>query len=200
IQVDTSNILFICAGAFDGIEKVIEKRIGGSALGFGADIKAKKDADKQELLGQVIHQDLVKFGLIPELVGRLPVITGLGDLDTDALIKILTEPKNAIIKQYKLLFSHDNVELDFEQDALISIAQKTLEKKTGARGLRTIMEKVLLPIMYEIPSDSSIERVIITKACVENGAQPIFERGDGKRRQKENGQTSAFKPKAKPAV
>ncbi len=200
IQVDTSNILFICAGAFDGIEKVIEKRIGGSALGFGADIKAKKDTDKQELLGHVIHQDLVKFGLIPELVGRMPVITALGDLDTEALVKILTEPKNAIIKQYKLLFSHDNVELDFEQGALKSIAQKTLEKNTGARGLRTIMEKVLLPIMYEIPSDSSIERVIITKACVEDGSQPIIERGAGRKKQRDIGQTSAIKPKTKPAV
>ncbi|NLP48295.1 MAG: ATP-dependent Clp protease ATP-binding subunit ClpX [Clostridiales bacterium] len=200
IQVDTSNILFICAGAFDGIEKLIEKRIGGSALGFGADVKGKKEKDRKELLGHVIHQDLVKFGLIPELVGRLPVITALEDLDSESLVRILTEPKNAIIKQYQVLFSLDEVELEFEQEALEAIALKTLEKETGARGLRTIMEEVLLPLMYEIPSDEEIEKVTITKAGVIDKEAPLIQRSKGKKTQAKPKTSRLLKQKKKPAV
>ena len=144
IQVDTSNILFICGGAFDGIEKIIEKRMGGSALGFNADVKSKSDLKKSDLLSQVVNQDLVKFGIIPELVGRLPVLTSLDELDKTALVRILTEPKNAITKQYKALFELDGVELDFDMGALEAIADKTLEKGTGARGLRSIIEALSL--------------------------------------------------------
>ena len=182
IHVDTRNILFICGGAFDGIEKTIEKRIGGSALGFNADVKGKSDLKKSDLLSQVVHQDLVKFGIIPELVGRLPVLTSLDELDKTALVRILTEPKNAITKQYKALFELDGVELDFDMGALEAIAEKTLEKGTGARGLRSIIEAVLQPVMYDVPSDPSIERVAITSGCVENGVPPLIERNPSHRK------------------
>ncbi len=175
IQINTTNILFICAGAFDGIEKVIEKRQGKSGLGFGAEIKSKKELEASALVQKVVHHDLVKFGLIPELVGRLPVITALKALDEEALVKIMTQPKNALIKQYKYLFSLDGVELDFEDDALKAIAEKTLENNTGARGLRSIIEKLLLDYMYEIPTDPTINRLIITKECVEGTGKPIVE-------------------------
>lgn len=171
IQVDTSNILFICGGAFDGIEKIVEKRIGGSALGFGADVKNKSELTAENLIGKVIHQDLSKYGLIPELVGRLPVITTLHQLDKDDMIRILKEPKNAILKQYQALFAMDGVELEFDDGALSAVAEKTLEKKTGARGLRSIMESVLLPVMYEVPGDKTIEKVIFTADSVKNGAR-----------------------------
>lgn len=172
IQVDTSNILFICGGAFDGIEKIVEKRIGGSALGFGADVKNKSELTAENIIGKVIHQDLSKYGLIPELVGRLPVITTLHQLDKDDMIRILKEPKNAILKQYQALFAMDGVELEFDDGALSAVAEKTLEKKTGARGLRSIMESVLLPVMYEVPGDKTIEKVIFTADSVKNGAPP----------------------------
>ncbi len=173
LQIDTSNILFICGGAFDGIEKIVEKRIGGSALGFGADIKDKDAFTVENAMSKVIQQDITKFGLIPELVGRLPVIATLKELDEDALVRILTEPKNAILKQYKTLLSMDGVELDFTPEALTAIAKKTLEKKTGARGLRTIMESLLIPIMYAVPSDKTIVSVQVTEDCVENNAAPL---------------------------
>ncbi len=172
IQIDTSNILFICGGAFDGIEKIVEKRAGNSGLGFGAEIKNKTEFQNEDVYSKVIAQDLVKFGLIPELVGRVPVITALQQLTKEDLIKILSEPKNALLKQFKALFTMDDVELEFTDDALVAIAEKTLEKKTGARGLRGIMESVLTGIMYETPSDHTITKVIITKDCVENGAEP----------------------------
>lgn len=175
IQIDTSNILFICGGAFDGIEPIIEKRLGSGGLGFGADVKSKKELRGDDIKSKVIHQDLVKFGLIPELVGRLPVITSLNELDVDALVQILTEPKNALTKQYKKLFELDGAELEFDNEALKAMAEKTLEKETGARGLRSIIEGVLLPIMYQLPSDSSIKKVIITYDCVKNGAEPKYE-------------------------
>ncbi len=184
IEIDTSNILFICGGAFDGIEKIIEKRVAGSALGFGAQIKSKSEFSRENLIGKTIQQDLVRFGIIPELVGRLPVITTLKELDKDALVRILTEPKNAITKQYKALFGFDNVELDFDAGALEAIAEKTLEKKTGARGLRSIMEGVLMPIMYDVPSDPTVERVCITAACVNDGAEPIIERDPNRKKVK----------------
>ena len=172
IQIDTSNILFICGGAFDGIEKIVEKRAGNSGLGFGAEIKNKTEFENEDIYSKVIAQDLVKFGLIPELVGRVPVITALQQLSKDDLIRILSEPKNALLKQFKALFDMDDVELEFTDDALVAIAEKTLEKKTGARGLRGIMESVLTGVMYETPSDHTIAKVIITKDCVENGAEP----------------------------
>ena len=182
IQVDTSNILFICGGAFDGIEKIVEKRSEGSTLGFGAQIKSKSEAAKEDMMAKVIQQDLVKFGIIPELVSRLPVITSLKELDRDSLVKILTTPKNAIVKQYKELFKIDDVELDFDDTALEAIADKALEKKTGARGLRSIIEGVLMPIMYDVPSDPTVERVCITAACVNSGAEPLIERNPNRKK------------------
>jgi len=176
IQIDTSNILFICGGAFDGIEKIIEKRMGNKVLGFGAQIKTKADFDQDFIMSRAIPQDLIRFGLIPELVGRMPVLTSLENLNKEALVRIIREPKNALLKQYSALFAIDNVELQFEEDALEAIAESALEKKTGARGLRAIMEQVLLPIMYETPSDKSIVRVTVTRDCVENGAAPLIER------------------------
>ncbi len=182
IQIDTSNILFICGGAFDGIEKIIEKRSEGSTLGFGAQIKSKAESAKENLMEKVIQQDLVKFGLIPELVGRMPVVTTLRELDREALVKILTTPKNAIVKQYKELFKLDDVELEFDDTALEAIAEKALEKKTGARGLRSIIENVLMPVMYTVPSDKTVERVCITSACVNNGTAPLVERNPEKKK------------------
>ena len=184
IQIDTSNILFICGGAFDGIEKIIEKRSEGSALGFGAQIKSKSEAAKENIMGKVIQQDLVKFGIIPELVGRLPVVTTLQELDRDALVQILTKPKNAVVKQYKELFKLDDVELDFDLSALEAIADKALEKKTGARGLRSIIENVLMSVMYDVPSDPTVERVCITAASVNDEAEPLIERNPNSKRAK----------------
>ncbi|MBQ6874510.1 MAG: ATP-dependent protease ATP-binding subunit ClpX [Clostridia bacterium] len=181
IQINTTNILFICAGAFDGIEKVIEKRQGKSGLGFGAEIKSKKELEASALVQKVVHHDLVKFGLIPELVGRLPVITALKALDEEALVKIMSQPKNALIKQYKYLFSLDGVELEFEDDALLEIAKKTLENNTGARGLRSVIEKLLLDYMYDIPGDSTVNRLVITKECVEGTGEPRIEHINGKK-------------------
>ena len=180
LQIDTTNILFICGGAFDGIEKIIEKRLGGSALGFGADVKSKHDVSREMLLSKVIHQDLVRFGIIPELVGRLPVITTLDELDNEALVRVLSEPKNSMLKQYQALFRMDGVELTFDADALTAIAEKTLEKKTGARGLRSIMEDVLLPLMYQVPSDQNVEKVVITADSVAGKAPPRMVRGTKK--------------------
>ncbi len=175
IQIDTTNILFICAGSFDGIEKVVQKRMGNSGLGFGAQIKSKKEFEDSKVMHKVVTQDLVKFGLIPELVGRLPVITALDDLDEEMLIRIMSEPKNALVKQYKYLFSIDGVELEFGNDALKALAQKTLEAKTGARGLRAIIEKVLLQYMYDLPSEKAQGKLIITKDVVNGEAEPVFE-------------------------
>ncbi len=169
IQIDTTNILFICAGAFDGIEKVIERRMGGSSLGFGADVKSPKSLEAEALCTQATHQDLVKFGLIPELVGRLPVITALHGMDQETLIRIMTEPKNSVIKQYQALFEMDGITLTFEPEALDRIAALTIERKTGARGLRSIIEGVLQPLMFETPSDPSIEAITITAETVDTG-------------------------------
>ena len=173
IQIDTTNILFICAGAFDGIEKVIERRIGGSSLGFGADVKSPKSVEAEAVATQATHQDLVKFGMIPELVGRLPVITALNGMDKETLVRIMTEPKNSIVKQYKALFKMDNIDLEFEKEALERIAELTIERKTGARGLRSIIESVLQPLMFESPSDSTITKITVTKDTVENGKAEI---------------------------
>ena len=176
IQIDTTNILFICAGAFDGIEKVIERRIGGSSLGFGADVKSPKSIEAQALCEIATHQDLVKFGLIPELVGRLPVITALGGMDEETLIRIMTEPKNSIIKQYQALFAMDGIELVFEDDALKHIAKLTVERKTGARGLRSIIEGVLQDIMFSVPSKDNVAKVTITAETVGGGEPLIIEK------------------------
>ena len=173
IQINTQNILFICAGAFDGIEKQIEKRIGGSGMGCGSEIKEKSKMEPAELIKSVIHQDLVKFGLIPELVGRLPVVTALEPLDKESLLKIMTEPKNSVVKQYQSLFAMDGAELVFEKEALEKIADKTIERKTGARGLRSIFEGVLTKIMYDLPSDSTVEKVTITAETVDGGEPKI---------------------------
>lgn len=174
IQIDTTNILFICAGAFDGIEKVIERRIGGSSLGFGADVKSPKSVEAEAVATRATHQDLVKFGMIPELVGRLPVITALNGMYKETLVRIMTEPKNSIVKQYKALFKMDNIDLEFEKEALERIAELTIERKTGARGLRSIIESVLQPLMFESPSDSSITKITVTKETVENGKAEIM--------------------------
>ena len=174
IQIDTTNILFICAGAIDGIEKVIERRIGGSSLGFGADVKSPKSMEAGAVAALATHRDLVKFGMIPELVGRLSVITALNGMDKETLVRIMTEPKNSIVKQYKALFKMDNIDLEFDKKALERIAELTIERKTGARGLRSIIESVLQPLMFESPSDSSITKITVTKETVENGKAEIM--------------------------
>ncbi|NLT58725.1 MAG: ATP-dependent protease ATP-binding subunit ClpX [Clostridiales bacterium] len=172
IQIDTKNILFICGGAFDGIDELIEKRTGSSAMGFGAQVLGRKDKKAANLLKKVMPQDLIKYGLIPELVGRLPVITMLEPLDIPALQRILTEPRNALIKQYTQLFWLDGVELVFEPEALAAIAQKANDNEMGARGMRSIVEGLMTGIMYDVPSNLDIVKVVITKECVLNGAEP----------------------------
>ena len=174
LQIDTSNILFICGGAFDGLEKVVEKRTASSSMGFGADVRSKKDLDTTAWMQDVIPHDLVKFGLIPELVGRLPVIAALNGLDEDSLVRILTEPRNILLNQYKKLFQLDKVELVFQPEALRAVARKTIERKTGARGLRSIMEEILTPLMYEVPTDYTVEQVTITPETVEKGEPPLL--------------------------
>ena len=167
IQIDTTNILFICGGAFDGLDKVIEKRTGKKGLGFGAEIRTQAEKDNSDLLAKVAPHDILKFGLIPELVGRLPVLVALDNLDKDALVRILTEPKNAIVKQYQKLFSLDNVELEFEEDAVVRIAEKTIDRKTGARGLRAVIEEIMNDLMFTIPSEEGVKKVIVTKDFVD---------------------------------
>ena len=172
IQIDTSNILFICGGAFDGLEKIIDNRIGKKAIGFNAEVVDKTEQDIGELLKQVTPQDFVKYGLIPEFVGRLPITVTLDLLNKDALVRILTDTKSAICKQYKRLSELDGVELEFDKDALYAIAEEAMERKTGARGLRSIIEKATLDLMYEIPSDDRVAKCVITKEVITDGAQP----------------------------
>ena len=172
LQVNTSNILFICGGAFEGLENIVKERIGKKSIGFGATIESNKDIDKYKVFEQLLPQDLLKFGLIPEFVGRLPIIATLEELDRKALIDIVTKPKNALVKQYKKLLKMDNVELEFESEALESIVDKAIERKTGARGLRSIIEEIMRDIMFEIPSNPKIEKCIVTKETVLNGASP----------------------------
>ncbi|OHW61843.1 ATP-dependent Clp protease ATP-binding subunit ClpX [Andreesenia angusta] len=181
IQIDTSNVLFIVGGAFDGVESIIQNRIGKKSMGFGASIESKTSMDKGKLLEQLRPEDLLKFGLIPEFIGRLPVMVTLSQLDKDSLIDILTKPKNALVKQYMELFAIDGVELEIEDEALEAIAEKAIERNTGARGLRGIIEEVMLDIMYEIPSREDIEKCIITKDTVINGSEPkliLKDKGD----------------------
>ena len=182
IQIDTTNILFICGGAFDGLDKIIERRTDRSSIGFGSEIKRKEDADVGQLFRLVQPHDLLKFGIIPELVGRLPVITSLQSLQKEDLMRILTEPKNALCKQYRKLLEYDQVTLSFEEAALEAIAEKAIQRKIGARGLRAIMEEIMTGIMYDIPSDPTIQSVLITEACVRDGEKPQVIRDSSKPR------------------
>ena len=177
IQIDTTNILFICGGAFDGIDKIIESRIGKKVMGFGAEVRGKSERTSDEIMAQLQPEDLLKFGLIPEFIGRLPMIVTLSPLDEEALIKILTEPKNALCRQYAKLLSFDNVELEFTPEALRAIAEKALERKSGARGLRAIIESVMTDTMYELPSMEGVKKCIITEDAVLKGEKPILIRG-----------------------
>lgn len=197
IQIDTSNILFICGGAFDGLEKIIERRVGSSSLGFGGNIRSKASFDYNDIISQVTPHDLIKFGLIPELVGRLPVITTLEALDEDSFVQILTKPKNAITKQYTHLFGMDNVELDFTPEALRAIAKRAIERKTGARGLRSIVEDVLADVMFEVPSDHTISKVTVTAEAVEKTARPEMKYDKSRKPQVINIPTLVKKPAKK---
>ena len=176
ILIDTSNILFICGGAFDGLEKIIEKRLDQKSIGFGANVQGKKDKDISKILHEVQPHDILKFGLIPELVGRLPVIAPLNALRREDLVRILTEPKNALVKQYKKLMEYDDVDLEFEPEALEAVADQAIARNIGARGLRAVMEGLLTQIMYDIPSDPTITKVVITRDCVEGKGQPVLTR------------------------
>ncbi|MGN0166399.1 MAG: ATP-dependent Clp protease ATP-binding subunit ClpX [Acetatifactor sp.] len=183
ISIDTSNILFICGGAFDGLEKIVEARLDRKAIGFNTEVSQKSTKEMDDLLQEVTPQDLVKFGLIPEFVGRVPVCVSLKGLDREALIRIMKEPKNALIKQYQKLFDMDDVELSFEEEAVSAIADKAFERKTGARGLRSIMESVMMDTMYNIPSDETIEECIITKEAVEGTSEPlVIRKGESRRK------------------
>ena len=197
IQIDTTNILFICGGAFDGLEKIIESRIGQKSIGFNAEIGNGQKEDIGSLLQQVLPEDFVKFGLIPEFIGRVPVNVSLNPLDREALVRILKEPKSALVKQYQKLFELDGVDLEFEDGALEAIAEKAMERKTGARGLRAIMEGVIMDLMYQVPSDEKVSKCVITRGVVESSEEPVIERSDDrskrtsgvkKRTKKSNGQ------------
>ena len=174
IQIDTTNVLFICGGAFDGIEKIIANRIGTKTMGFGAEVKSKEDRNIGEILRMMMPEDLLKFGLIPEFVGRLPVTVTLESLDESALVKILTEPKNALVKQYQKLLELDGVQLEFKEEALRAVAQAALKRKTGARGLRSIIEEVMCNVMYDVPSRTDVNKCIVTRECIVNKDEPIL--------------------------
>ena len=178
LQIDTSNILFICGGAFIGLDKVVEQRIDSRSLGFGGKVKDKDEVDAAELVEQIQPQDLIKYGLIPEFVGRVPIVVGLKPLDEEALVRILVEPKNSLVKQYQKLLKMDNIDLEFEKDALVAVARKTMERKTGARGLRSILESVMLDFMYDAPSDGSIRKIVIGKDCIDSNRKPLIIRDD----------------------
>ena len=182
--MNTENILIICGGAFEGLENIIRDRTGEKAIGFGKQVKSQKDVNQYEIFKELLPQDLLKVGLIPEFIGRLPIIATLKDLDKEALIKILVEPKNSLVKQYQKLFEIDGVELVFEQEALEAIVDKAIERKTGARGLRSIIEEIMRDIMFEIPSNPNIEKCIITKATVSDNAEPEIVINENKERLK----------------
>ncbi|MCD6435348.1 MAG: ATP-dependent protease ATP-binding subunit ClpX [Clostridiales bacterium] len=186
LQVDTTNILFIVGGAFDGIEKIIQKRIGQKSLGFGAPIQSKNEMRIGDILRKIETEDLLKYGLIPEFIGRIPVLVSLDTLEEEALIRILQEPKNALVKQYQILFGIDGVELDFEKDSLIEIAKQAKERNTGARGLRSIVEKVMLDVMYELPNRDDVEKCIITKGVITKGQKPTLVLHDKGSKKKES--------------
>lgn len=182
IQIDTSNILFICGGAFEGIDKIIQSRVGEKVMGFGADIKKHDEKKIGDILNQILPQDLLRYGLIPEFVGRVPIIVTLDALNKDSLVRILSEPKNALIKQYKKLFELDGVDLEFMEDALLAIADEALHRNTGARGLRAIIEDVMLEVMYEVPSRMDVTKVLITKDVIEKKEKPLLVTVDAKRK------------------
>lgn len=182
IQIDTSNILFICGGAFEGIDKIIQNRIGQKVMGFGADIKIREEKQIGEILDMILPQDLLRYGLIPEFVGRVPIVVTLNALDQDSLVKILTEPKNAVIKQYKKLFELDGVDLEFMDESLQAIAEEALRRNTGARGLRAIIEDVMLDVMYDVPSRMDITKVVITREVIEKKEKPLLVTVDAKRK------------------
>lgn len=182
IQIDTSNILFICGGAFEGIDKIIQNRIGEKVMGFGADIKSREEKKIGDILNRILPQDLLRYGLIPEFVGRVPIIVTLDALDKDSLVKILTEPKNALTRQYRKLFELDGVDLEFNEDALQAIATEALHRNTGARGLRAIIEDVMLEVMYEVPSRLDVTKVLITKDVIEKKEKPLLVTVDAKRK------------------
>ncbi len=181
IQINTSNILFICGGAFDGMEKIIEQRINVRSMGFGADIKSKQEKDLGELFKEILPEDLLKFGLIPEFIGRLPIIVSLNALTVDGLVRILKEPKNAIVKQYKKLFEYDEVNLEFDEEALYKIANKAISRDTGARGLRTIVEDLLIDVMYDIPSKKNVDKVVVTESSVDDKKVKVIYKTDEKK-------------------
>lgn len=181
IQINTSNILFICGGAFDGMGKIIEQRINVRSMGFGADIKSKQEKDLGELFKEILPEDLLKFGLIPEFIGRLPIIVSLNALTVDALVRILKEPKNAIVKQYKKLFEYDEVNLEFDKEALYKIANKAISRDTGARGLRTIVEDLLIDVMYDIPSKKNVDKVVVTESSVDDKKVKVIYKTDEKK-------------------
>ena len=184
IHIDTTNILFILGGAFVGLDKIIGERIGKRGVGFNSEVSKSHSMESAELLGEVLPEDLNRFGLIPEFVGRIPVISSVQDLEEDDLIRILTEPKNALVKQYQRMFSFDNTELVFEDDALRAIAKQAIDRGTGARGLRSICESVLQDTMYELPSSTDIEKVIVTTECVNDGVQPMILRRETDKKSK----------------
>ena len=194
LQIDTTNILFICGGAFEGLEKIIKDRVGKKSIGFGAQIESKKELDKYKIFEELLPQDLLKFGLIPEFVGRLPIIATLKELDREALVNIVTKPKNALTKQYQKLLQLDGVELEFEQEALNAIVEKAIERNTGARGLRSIIEDIMRDIMFDVPSNPNIEKCIITKETVEKKAKPKLIINENKEIEK----TKIKKKKVKP--
>jgi ATP-dependent Clp protease ATP-binding subunit ClpX len=174
LSIDTTNILFICGGAFADLDKIIAKRIGRNAVGFGAEIRSKNSTEASELLGQVMPEDLLSYGLIPEFIGRLPVVSAVHQLQKEDLVQILTEPKNALVKQYQRFFGYDDIELVFTEDALWEIADKALERETGARGLRSIIEAALLDVMFELPSRQDVVKCAITKETIERGLKPTL--------------------------
>ncbi len=196
IQIDTTNILFICGGAFEGLEKIIKDRTGKKSMGFNAKIESKKEQHTYEVFKEILPQDLLKFGLIPEFVGRLPIIATLQELDKNALIEIVTKPKNALVKQYKKLLELDGVELEFEEDALNAIVEKAIERNTGARGLRSIIEDIMRDIMFDIPTNPKIEKCIITKDTVLNKKEPKLIINENKKKEQPKEQTQIKKKKA----
>ena len=189
IQVDTKNILFICGGAFDGIEKIIEKRLDKKSIGFGAEIQSGKEKDISALLQEIQPHDLLKFGIIPELVGRLPVVTALQSLSREQLVQILTEPKNALVKQYQKLMEYDDVALEFQPKALEAVADRAIERNIGARGLRAVLEEIMTQVMFDVPSDPQIVKVVITPECVKEGRPPEILRDETRTERPRLGQT-----------
>ncbi|HBG02722.1 MAG TPA: ATP-dependent Clp protease ATP-binding subunit ClpX, partial [Firmicutes bacterium] len=185
IQIDTTNILFICGGAFDGLEKIIERRIGHKNIGFGAEVLTREEKKLGDILRQNMPEDLLRYGLIPEFIGRVPVVCTLDALDADALTRILTEPKNALVKQFQKLLNMDGVALEFEPEALRMIAAKALEQKTGARGLRTVVEGIMLDVMYNVPTEEHVTKCVITQASVDKKEQPLIVRSKAKGKGKE---------------